>query len=88
MSSLHPQFIQKPTPGQLMRTTDAPNALNHLEVCQGFRSPVLGMESRANIRTRGVPSVLATSESIKVSGALCQELGTEASWLIILYLGN
>ena len=49
---------------------------------------MLGMESRANIRTRGVPSVLATSESIKVSGALCQELGTEASWLIILYLGN
>ena len=47
-----------------------------------------GMESRTNIRTRGAPSVLATSEIIKVSGALCQELGTEASWLIILHLGN
>ena len=40
------------------------------------------MESKTNIRTRGAPSGLVTSEITKAPGALCQVLGTEPVYIL------
>ena len=73
-----PATIQEPTQSRLIRTKDAPSTYQ-LGSYKDFRSPVSGLGSKTNIRTRDAPSILNTWEITRVSGALCQEPGAETN---------
>ena len=78
VTNLNPE----PTQSHLKGTKDVPRALI-MGIYQGFMSPVSGMGSKTNIRTRDLPSTLNSQTISRVLGGLCQEQGAETNIYIL-----